>query len=203
MLHLTLASDLPVLQHVDPFVGVRLVERHAIAEAKMTQDARRRIVAGQDLDPAGFLAGLQVIEEEAVVARLDADDVRRAGLAQVAEVRCVGTERVLDDDHRQMGIFSAKAFEPAASGVPLTVVLRLAVLLDDRLGCQGDDFLEVGMDEGGPEQLMRIGDAAAAMVLDQARGAMDLGGGEIGGAVEREQVIAVAIDEVFERLAAL
>ena len=44
----------------------------------------------------------------------------------------------------------AKPFEPAAGGVPLAVVLGLTVLLDDRLGCQRDDFLEVGMDQGGP-----------------------------------------------------
>ena len=32
---------------------------------------------------------------------------------------------------------------------------------------------------------------------------MDLGGGEIGGAVQRQQVMAVQIDEAFEHLAAL
>ena len=52
----------------------------------------------------------------------------------------------------------AKPFEPAAGGVPLAVVLGLTVLLDDRLGCQRDDFLEVGMDQGGPQQLMGIGE---------------------------------------------
>jgi hypothetical protein len=40
----------------------------------------------------------------------------------------------------------AKLFQPAAGGIPLTVVLGLAVLLNDRLRCQRDDFLEVGMD---------------------------------------------------------
>ena len=97
----------------------------------------------------------------------------------------------------------AKPFEPAAGGVPLAVVLGLTVLLDDRLGCQRDDFLEVGMDQGGPQQLMGIGDAAVAMVLFQTGGTMDLGGGEIGGAVQRQQVMAVQIDEAFKHLAAL
>ena len=32
---------------------------------------------------------------------------------------------------------------------------------------------------------------------------MDLGGGEIGGAVQRQQVMAVQIDEAFKHLAAL
>jgi hypothetical protein len=53
----------------------------------MMQDARRRIVQGQDLDPDGFLGGLQVLEEEAVVARLDADDV---GRVDNFWARCVG-----------------------------------------------------------------------------------------------------------------
>ena len=115
----------------------------------------------------------------------------------------VGAEGVFDDDDRQVGMLLAKPFEPAAGGVPLAVVLGLTVLLDDRLGCQRDDFLEVGMDQGGPQQLMGIGDVAVAMVLLQAGGTMDLGGGEIGGAVQRQQVMAVPIDEAFEHLAAL
>ncbi len=92
----------------------------------------------------------------------------RARLTQVAEVGGVGAESVFDDDDWQVGMLLAKAFEPAASGVPLAVVLGLTVLLDDRLWRQRDDFLEVGMDEGGPRQLMGMGDAAVAMVLNQA-----------------------------------
>ena len=115
----------------------------------------------------------------------------------------VGAEGVFDDDDRQVGMLLAKPFEPAAGGVPLAVVLGLTVLLDDRLGCQRDDFLEVGMDQGGPQQLMGIGDAAVAMVLFQAGGTMDLGGGEIGRAVQRQQVMVVQIDETFEHIAAL
>ena len=109
-----------------------------------------------------------MLEQKGVVARLDADDVVRTGLAQVAEVGCVGAEGVFDDDHRQMGMLLAKPFQPTAGGVPLAVVLGLTVLLDDRLGCQRNDFLEVGMDQGGPQQLMGIGGVAVAMVLHQA-----------------------------------
>ena len=97
----------------------------------------------------------------------------------------------------------AKPFKPAAGGVPLAVVLGLTILLDDWLGRQRDDFLEVGMDQGGPQQLMGIGDAAVAMMLLQAGGTMDLGGGEIGRAVQRQQVMVVQIDEAFQHLAAL
>ena len=142
-------------------------------------------------------------EQKGVVAGLHADNVARASLGQVVEMGGVCAEGVFDDDDRQMGMLLAKLFEPAAGGIPLAVVLGLAVLLDDQLWCQWDNFLEVGMDESGPQQLMGIGDAAVAMVLLQARGAMDLRGGEIRRAVERQQVMAVQIDEAFEHLAAL
>ena len=50
---------------------------------------------------------------------------------------------------------------------------------DQFVGVGLDDFLAVGMDQGGPQQSMGIGDAAVAMMLLQAGGTMNLGGGEI------------------------
>ena len=111
-----------------------------------------------------------MVEQKRVVARLDANDVMHPSLTQVAKVGGVGAEGVFDDDDRQVGMLLAKPFEPAAGGVPLAIVLGLTILLDDRLGCQRDDFLEVGIDQGGPQQLMGIGDVAVAMLLHQARG---------------------------------
>ena len=125
MLHLPIGVDLPVFQHIDQLVGVRLVERHAIAEPKMMHNARRWILQGKDLHLAGLVEGLQVVEQKRVVARLDANDVMRASLTQVAEVGCVGAEGVFDDDDRQVGMLLAKPLEPAAGGVPLAVVLGL------------------------------------------------------------------------------
>ena len=90
-----------------------------------------------------------MVEQKRVVARLDANDVMHHSLTQVAKVGGIGAEGVFDDDDRQVGMLLAKPFEPAAGGVPLAVVLGLTILLDDRLGCQRDDFLEVGMD-GSP-----------------------------------------------------
>jgi hypothetical protein len=117
------------------------------------------------------------------------------GVAQVIEVRRVGAEGVLDDDHGQVGMLAAEAPEPAAGGVAFAVVLGVAVLVDDRLGRQRDDFLEIGMNQGGFQQLMGIGDAAASMVLLQTRRTVDLGGRIIGRSVE--------IDEGLQDLAAL
>ena len=151
MLNFPIGVDLPVFQHVDQLVGVRLVERCAITEPKMMQDARRRIDQGEDLHLAGLVEGLQVLEQKRVIARLDANDVMRASLTQVAEVGGVGAEGVFDDDDRQVGMLAAKTLEPAAGGIPLTVVLGLTILVDDRLRRQWNHFLEVGMDQSSPQ----------------------------------------------------
>lgn len=75
----------------------------------------------------------------------------RVRRAQVVEVRSVGAEGVLDNDDRQVGMLLAKAFQPAAGRVSFAIVFGFAVLLDDRFGCQGDDFLEVRMDQSGTQ----------------------------------------------------
>ena len=85
MLHLSIGVDLPVFQHIDQLVGVRLVERHAIAEPEMMHNARRWILQGKDLHLAGLVEGPQVVEQKRVVARLDTNDVMRASLTQVAK----------------------------------------------------------------------------------------------------------------------
>src|SRR5271157_4417500 len=54
MLNPPIGVDLPVFQHIDQFVGVRLVERHAITEPKMMHNARRWILQGKDLHLAGL-----------------------------------------------------------------------------------------------------------------------------------------------------
>src|SRR5271157_1668061 len=100
MLHLPIGVDLPVFQHIDQLVGVRLVERHAITEPKMMHNARRWILQGKDLHLAGLVEGPQVVEQKRVVARLDANDVMRASLTQIAKVGGVGAEGVFDDDDR-------------------------------------------------------------------------------------------------------
>ena len=104
MLHRSIGVDLPVFQHIDQLVGVRLVERHAITEPKMMHNARRWILPGKDLHLAGLVEGPQVVEQKRVVARLDANDVMRASLTQVAKVGGVGAEGVFDDDDRQVGM---------------------------------------------------------------------------------------------------
>jgi|GEM_PF-6256695 len=92
----------------------------------------RRIDLGVHLRSSGLVVGVEVLEQKSVVAGLDADDVVRTGLAQVVEVRRVGAECVLDDDHGQVGMLVAKAFQPAAGGIAFAIVLGVAVQIDER-----------------------------------------------------------------------
>jgi len=82
-----------------------------------------------------------------------------AGRTQNIEMRSVGVERVLDDDHRQVGMVAAKALEATARGVTFAIVLGVAVVVNDRFGCQRDHFLAIGMDQRRPRDLMRPGRA--------------------------------------------
>src|SRR5207253_1397304 len=134
------------------------------------QDTAGPVYLGKVVCLAGLVGVTEVLEQKDVVAGLDANDVMHAGRAQVTQVGGVGAEAILDDDDGQVGMFLTKLLQPAAAGVALAVVLGVAVGIDDRLRRQRDDLLEVGMDQGGAQQLMGIGDAAAAMVLLQARG---------------------------------
>src|SRR5947209_20479000 len=93
--------------------------------------------------------------------------------------------------------------EKPLGGVALAVVLGVAVLLDDRLRHQGDDLAELRMDERRPQQLMRIRDGTRLALLLQARGAMNGLGGEVGRAIQGQEVAALEEDQGLQRLAAL
>ena len=112
VLHRAVGMDLPVFQHVDQFVGVRLVQRRGIAESEMMQDTRRQIDPGPDRHLTRLVTGLQVLKQEGVIARFDADDEMRTSLAEILQVRGISGQGVFDDDDRQMGMIAAELFEP-------------------------------------------------------------------------------------------
>lgn len=72
----------------------------------------------------------------------------------VVEMRRVGTQRILDDDDRQVGMVSAKLLEPTTRCVAFAVILGAAVCVDNWLGSQGNDFFEVRVDQSGTQHLM-------------------------------------------------
>ena len=63
-----------------------------------------------------------------MVRLLYAQDEMRLGRPQVADVRRIAAQGVLDHDDIQMRMVFAERFEPAACAVSFTVVLVVAVL---------------------------------------------------------------------------
>ena len=157
----------------------------------------------EHMSPALVVGRLHLLEQVLVTARLDAEDETRVSVLQIGDVRRVGTQGILDENHRQMRMFAAKMLESAAGGVLFAIVLGAAVLFDDRFGAQGDDFLMIGMDDNQAQHLMVVGDLAVTAGFDQTLGAVNVFGRIIVCAVAGEQVMSLVEDKGFEGLAAL
>ena len=158
---------------------------------------------GEYLSLTGLIGLTQVSEEKGMVAGFDAEDEVSVGIAEVAQMGSVAAECVLNDDDLQERMILTKVLQPTAGRVAFTVVFDKAILLDDRFGCQRDNFFEVGMDQGCAEQLVGIGDMAPAMVLDHARSTMDFLGREVACAIKCQEVAAVEEDVILQDFASL
>ncbi len=118
--------------------------------AKVVQHARAGIDLGEVLGLPGGVGVPEMLEQKGMVAGLDAEDVVYVGIAQVAQMRSIGAEAVLDDDDGQVRMLLAKMFQPTAGGVTLAVVLGVAVLVDNRLGASGMTSLRSGWTNVAP-----------------------------------------------------
>ena len=103
----------------------------------------------------------------------------------------IAAECVLNDNDFELGMVQPKVFQPATSCIAFAIVFDRTILLDDWFWHQGDDFLEVGMDDGSTEQLVGIGDAASAMFFDQTGITVNGLGGEVASAIEGHEIAAV------------
>src|SRR5205807_531878 len=93
----------------------------------------------------------------------------QVSLRQSSDMRGVGTQPVLDNNHGEMRVILAEFRKETLGRVTLAVVRRLTILLDDRLGHQRDDFAEIGMDERRGQHLMVVGKPAVLRLALQAR----------------------------------
>jgi hypothetical protein len=122
---------------------------------------------------------------------------------QVADVRAVAGQAVLDDDELQMRMLPADFGQEPLRRVPLAVVFGGAVLFLDRLGRQRDHLLDVGMHDHRPQHLVLVGHAAVLVLLHLTGLAVDRRRGEISGAIQRQQVGAGVENERLQGLAPL
>ena len=83
---------------------------------------------------------------------------------QHLNVRGIGTEAVFGDDHLEVRVVLTQFGDQALGGVALTVVFVCAILLDDRLGHQGDHFALIGVNKSRPQHLVAIGDGAVSVM---------------------------------------
>ncbi len=100
-------------------------------------------------------------------------------------------------------MIAAELVKKTLGGVAFAVVFRLAVLFDNRLGHQGNDFLEVGVHDRRSQHLMIIGDLSILAHFFHTGRTVDFVGGKIPGAVQREQIRSLVEDERLQGLAAL
>lgn len=194
--------NLPVIDHRDQDVDIRLVQGGAFEPAIMMEQTVV-VLQGQNRSCACFEGGLHLREQKGVAARFDADDETRVRSVKVRQVRRVGAQGVLHHDDRQVRMLAAKVLEKTSGGVAFAIVLGVAVLFDNRFGTKGDNFAVVRMDQSTAQHLMGIGDLSVAAFLFQAARAVDFFGGEIGSAVETQQVATFEKRERFEDFAAL
>ena len=84
----------------------------------------------------------------------------------------ISTQRIFDNDQRQVRMILTQLLEKTLGRITFTIVLRGPILLDDRFRRQRDDGFVIRMHNGGSQHLMRVGDGAILMFPVQTRLAM-------------------------------
>ena len=100
-----------------------------------------------------------------MIAFFDPKDIVTRGVMQRLDVGGVRTETVFGDDELEMRVILAHLGYEALGGIALTVIFLRAILFDNGLGHQRNDFTAVGMENRRPQQLVIIGDRTIAMDL--------------------------------------
>ena len=101
-------------------------------------------------------------------------------------------------------MFVSNLLQQTLACVAFAVVLVVAVLLDDRLRRERNDLLVIGMNHGGSQHLMLIGDLVGLAVrFLQAGIAMHSFRRVVSRAIHRQQAIAIQKGVGFQSLSAL
>src|SRR4249919_3334643 len=99
-------------------------------------------------------------------------------------MRSIRAQTVLGDNHFEVGEISAKLCDESLSSIAFAVIFLADILFDKRLVHERNDFALVGVDEGRPQQVMRIGDGAVSVVCFQTRLAVNLLGVKVAATTE-------------------
>src|SRR2546422_3961878 len=121
----------------------------------------------------------------------------------IADVRRIGTQPIFGDNELEMGVIVAQLRDEAFGGIALTVIFLAAILVDNRFGHQRNHFTPLGMNQGGTQHLMRIGDRTVTVMLGETRRTMNRFGGKIPRAIKGQQITVLEKHHVFKRFPAL
>ena len=190
---------LPVFEHVHFQVLVGLVQRYALENAEAVMGA----VAVRGFPVLNPGVALQLVEQRLVVARFRAEDEAHPMLAELADMRAIGGQSVLQHNERKVRVLPAHIGDEALRRLALTVVLGYAIRVLDWLGRQGKNLPVLGMHDHRRQHLVVILHAAIPVVLLAAVRTVDAAGGERSGAIDRKQVVTVPIRVLLQRLATL
>lgn len=138
-----------------------------------------------------------------MIAFFDPKDIVTRGVMQCLDVGGVRTETVFGNDELEMRVILAQLGHEALGGIALTVIFLRAILLDNGLGHQRNDFTAVWMENRRPQQLVIIGDRTIAMDLVETRVTVNRLRGTIPRAIECQELIAVKKYHLLQCLTAL
>src|SRR6266849_6604780 len=196
-------AHLPVLNEIHSHVGARLVEWHVIDKAKLMCNACGAVMPLISGKASLSLGHLHLLKQIRMIACFAPKNVVTAVIVQGFNVRRIGTESIFGDNKPEMGMVLAQLGNEAFGGIALTIVFLAAILFDDRLRHQRNDFTPVGMNECGTEHLMQIGHRAVTVMLFETRLTMDRFGGKISSAVKGQQITPLKKHHLVQRFPAL
>jgi len=176
---------LPALQAVDAQSRMGRIERYVTGKLKPVAQPRRGVVALIIGDAPRLLSSCHLLEQGGMIAFFDTQNIMQVVLVQHVDMRGVGTQAVLSDYELEVRVVLAQLDNQPLGGMALAIVFLGTVLLDDRLGHQGQHFAPIGVDESRAQPLVTLGDRAVAVMRVQTRRTVNLLGGEIPRTIER------------------
>jgi hypothetical protein len=100
-----------------------------------------------------------------MITFFDAQDVVDILGLQHLDVRGIGTETIFGDNHLEMRVVLTELGENTFGRGALAIIFAGAVLFDNGLGHQRNDFALIGMNESRPQHLMGIGHGAVSLLF--------------------------------------
>lgn len=184
MLDFALSSRLPALDEIDPKFRIGGIEWHVRDETEpMVHPALAvfTLIIGHTTRSLGLS---DLLEQKRVVPLFYPQDVTHVVLLQGLNMRGIRTEAIFGDDHLEMGVIPTKFADETLGRVALAIIFLGAILLDNGLRHQGNDFALVRVNKGRAQHLVGISDSAISVVLFQTRVAVNRFGGKIARAIE-------------------